>query len=131
MKNTDWVFGVVLYTGKETKVLMNAGRQPNKRSRIERIMNKILIGLLFFLIALSVLSAGLNVYWEQNHTNEWYLPEVSSYALNGFLDIFTFMLLYGGIIPLALYVTIECIIYKYLIFFSPPFSDDFFFFWLM
>jgi phospholipid-translocating ATPase len=39
LKNTEWVIGLVVFTGTETKLAMNSGRTPSKRSRIEKRMN--------------------------------------------------------------------------------------------
>lgn len=39
LKNTKWVIGVVLYTGEDTKIVMNSGGTPSKRSKVERQMN--------------------------------------------------------------------------------------------
>lgn len=39
LKNTRWVIGVVMYTGEDTKIVLNAGGTPSKRSRVERQMN--------------------------------------------------------------------------------------------
>ena len=39
LKNTKWVIGVVLYTGEDSKIVMNSGGTPSKRSKVERQMN--------------------------------------------------------------------------------------------
>lgn len=39
LKNTDWVIGVVVFTGSESKIMMNAGITPSKRSRITKSLN--------------------------------------------------------------------------------------------
>ena len=39
LKNTKWVIGVVMFTGEDTKIVLNAGGTPSKRSRVERQMN--------------------------------------------------------------------------------------------
>lgn len=39
LRNTRWAIGVVLYTGQDTKIVMNSGDTPSKRSRVERQMN--------------------------------------------------------------------------------------------
>lgn len=39
LRNTDWCIGVVAFTGDETKIMMNAGITPSKRSRIARELN--------------------------------------------------------------------------------------------
>ena len=47
LRNTNYVIGVVVYTGNHTKLIMNAGGTPSKRSRIERQMNpQVLFALL-------------------------------------------------------------------------------------
>lgn len=39
LRNTDWVVGVVMFTGADTKVVLNSGATPSKRSKVEREMN--------------------------------------------------------------------------------------------
>jgi phospholipid-translocating ATPase len=39
LKNTDWVIGAVVFTGEETKIMMNSGVTPTKRSRIAKGLN--------------------------------------------------------------------------------------------
>ena len=39
LRNTKWAIGIVIYTGEDTKIVMNAGGTPSKRSKVERQMN--------------------------------------------------------------------------------------------
>lgn len=39
LRNTKWVIGLVIFTGDETKIMMNSGITPSKRSRITRNLN--------------------------------------------------------------------------------------------
>ena len=39
LRNTNWVIGVVLFTGLDSKIVMNSGGTPSKRSKVERQMN--------------------------------------------------------------------------------------------
>lgn len=39
VRNTDWVIGVVVMTGRDTKIVLNSGGTPSKRSQVERQMN--------------------------------------------------------------------------------------------
>lgn len=39
LRNTEWAIGVAAFTGDETKIMMNAGITPSKRSRITRELN--------------------------------------------------------------------------------------------
>lgn len=39
LRNTDWVIGIIVYTGDDTKLMRNSGITPSKRSRIDRQLN--------------------------------------------------------------------------------------------
>lgn len=36
LANTDWVLAAAIYTGKETKLMMNSGKARYKQSKIEK-----------------------------------------------------------------------------------------------
>ncbi|RKP10485.1 hypothetical protein THASP1DRAFT_12761 [Thamnocephalis sphaerospora] len=40
VRNTEWVIALAIFTGDETKIMLNAGATPSKRSRIEKLMNR-------------------------------------------------------------------------------------------
>nr|XP_018486765.1 PREDICTED: probable phospholipid-transporting ATPase 12 [Raphanus sativus] len=42
LRNTDYIYGVVIFTGPDTKVVQNSTEPPSKRSMIERKMDKII-----------------------------------------------------------------------------------------
>ena len=39
VRNTKWVIGIAVYTGLDTKIMLNSGATPTKRSRIDRLIN--------------------------------------------------------------------------------------------
>ena len=39
LKNTEWVLGIVLFTGFQTKIMLNSGETPSKRARLSRSLN--------------------------------------------------------------------------------------------
>jgi len=39
LKNTEWIIGFVVYTGNETKLMMNAKEGTFKTSKVEAKMN--------------------------------------------------------------------------------------------
>jgi magnesium-transporting ATPase (P-type) len=39
LRNTKWAIGIVMYTGLDSKIVMNSGDPPSKRSKVERQMN--------------------------------------------------------------------------------------------
>jgi phospholipid-transporting ATPase len=56
LRNTGWVYGLVVVGGKETKVMRNATKAPVKRTAVERQVNKQILFLFLALIALSLAS---------------------------------------------------------------------------
>ena len=39
LRNTKWVIGLVAFTGADTKIMLNGGDTPSKRSKIEKETN--------------------------------------------------------------------------------------------
>ena len=57
--NTDWAYGIAVYTGQETKIQMNNRNAPSKMSKIEGYLNKaivIIFGAQLCLVIISVIS---------------------------------------------------------------------------
>ena len=50
--NTDWIIGMVIYAGHDTKLMKNMGGVKYKQTHIERILNRIVIFLIIFQIIL-------------------------------------------------------------------------------
>lgn len=48
LKNTEFCFGIVVYTGPETKIMMNAKAPPTKISNVQRMMNTMLYSVFLF-----------------------------------------------------------------------------------
>jgi phospholipid-translocating ATPase len=61
--NTPFIIGVVVYTGTDTKLVLNQQPVPLKFSYVERITNKLLIALIAFILCLCLITAVLSVYW--------------------------------------------------------------------
>lgn len=54
LANTDWVIGIVVYAGHDTKLMKNMGKVKYKQTHIEKTLNKIVIFLVMFQIALCI-----------------------------------------------------------------------------
>lgn len=40
LKNTEWIYGIVVYTGHDTKIMKNSSNSRSKQSKIEIKTNK-------------------------------------------------------------------------------------------
>ena len=54
LRNTRWVIGIVMYTGLDTKLVLNSGGTPSKRSKVERQMNPMVLANLLILTIMAV-----------------------------------------------------------------------------
>ncbi|XP_014509126.1 phospholipid-transporting ATPase 10-like [Vigna radiata var. radiata] len=122
LRNTDFVYGVVIFTGHDTKVMQNATDPPSKRSKIEKRMDKIIYCLFFLLILISFIGSiffGIttNDDIENGRMKRWYLrPDDTEifYDPNepvaaAILHFLTALMLYSYLIPISLYVSIEIV----------------------
>jgi phospholipid-transporting ATPase len=60
LKNTKWIYGMVIYTGKNTKIMMNLNKTHSKISQIEKKVNEVLIYIFAGQIILCLLAAVLS-----------------------------------------------------------------------
>lgn len=49
LRNTAWCYGVVIFAGKDTKLMQNSGKSKFKRTSIDRLLNFLIIGVRNFL----------------------------------------------------------------------------------
>jgi len=77
LQNTNWIFGQVVYTGHETKLLKNSTAAPLKRSTVDKLTNNQIIMLFGLLLSVSLLSAifSLTLIDEKSM---WYMPAAAS-----------------------------------------------------
>ena len=45
LRNTQWCYGIVVFAGRDTKLMMNSGKAIFKRTNIDRLMNLLIIGV--------------------------------------------------------------------------------------
>ncbi|KAF5466412.1 hypothetical protein F2P56_016338 [Juglans regia] len=118
LRNTAYVYAVVIFTGHDSKVLQNATDSPSKRSTIEKKMDYIIYILFTFLVVISLISSiGFAVKTKYQVPDWWYLQpqntdnlfDPNRPALSGFYHLITALILYGYLIPISLYVSIEVV----------------------
>ncbi|XP_027096446.2 phospholipid-transporting ATPase 3 isoform X1 [Coffea arabica] len=116
LRNTEFIVGAVIFTGHETKVMMNAMKIPSKRSTLEKKLDKLILTLFCVLFCMCLLGAvGSGIFINRKY---YYLQfsknsDAQSNPDNRFavaaLTMFTLITLYSPIIPISLYVSVEMI----------------------
>nr|XP_043638635.1 probable phospholipid-transporting ATPase 7 [Erigeron canadensis] len=118
LRNTEYVYGVVVFTGNDTKVMQNTTQSPSKRSKIELQMDKIIYLLFGLLIFISIVSAsGFGLFVRNTVPFWWYLMpdvagedfDINNFFISGLRHLVTALMLYGYLVPISLYVSIEAV----------------------
>ncbi|KAJ1816443.1 aminophospholipid translocase, partial [Coemansia sp. RSA 2598] len=111
LRNTNWIYAVVIFTGHETKLMRNATAAPIKRTSVEKTTNRQIIFLFIILILLAVMSAlGSQIMTSRNSDQLAYLYLPAGEGAKTFVkNILTFIILYNNLIPISLIVTMEVV----------------------
>ncbi|KAI1265726.1 P-type ATPase [Xylariaceae sp. FL1019] len=106
LRNTNHAIGMVINTGEECKIRMNANQHPTaKKPALEAIANRIVLTLVFYVIILTAGCTGGYLMWRwSTERTSWYISD----ATVGLKEIIIgYAIQYNNIIPLSLYVTLE------------------------
>uniref|UniRef100_A0A8C9VDR3 Phospholipid-transporting ATPase n=1 Tax=Scleropages formosus TaxID=113540 RepID=A0A8C9VDR3_SCLFO len=110
LRNTQWVHGIVVYTGHDTKLMQNSTQPPLKLSNVEHITNFQILVLFGCLLAISLVCSIGQSIWKSHHGNSaWYMDLSYGGAANFGLNFLTFIILFNNLIPISLLVTLEVI----------------------
>ncbi|KAG8452878.1 hypothetical protein GDO86_004610 [Hymenochirus boettgeri] len=110
IRNTQWVLGIVVYTGHDTKLMQNSTKAPLKRSNVEKVTNVQILVLFGILLVMALVSSvgALLWNWKYEGTN-WYLGANEAISTNFGYNLLTFIILYNNLIPISLLVTLEVV----------------------
>ena len=113
LKNTDYICGIIVYSGKNTKIMKNAKNVKGKSSKVLHIMNKLLYSVFIFEITLCIIFGYLCLEFEEQKKDTYSYIFTSSKKENRYIkfltNTMTFFVLYSNMIPISLYVVLEII----------------------
>eukprot|EP00762_Andalucia_godoyi_P000403 ANDGO_03252.mRNA.1 Phospholipid-transporting ATPase 3 len=110
LRNTDWICGLAIFTGHDTKLMQNSNDPPSKRSQVERKMNRmifILFGILTFFCIMCAFANGM--FADFVVPKMFYLTGGMSVAGGAAFSVLSFLVLYNIMIPISLYVSLELV----------------------
>ncbi|CCE27051.1 related to ATPase II [Claviceps purpurea 20.1] len=113
LRNTEWILGVVVFTGHDTRIMMNAGITPSKRARIAREMNFNVICNFGILLIMCLLAGFINaVAWSKTNASLHFFEYDSiggSAPISGFITFWAAIILFQNLVPISLYITLEIV----------------------
>ena len=107
MKNTEFIYGVVVYTGHYTKIMKNNKNRPIKKSSVMNLMNKLLYSLFIFQLCVCLFFSLCHLYMDDKYKLKNHLKE--NQFRHYFKQFLTYLVAYSHLIPISLYVSIEIV----------------------
>ncbi|KAM7346679.1 ATPase phospholipid transporting 8B isoform 4-T4 [Cochliomyia hominivorax] len=119
LRNTQWCYGVVIFAGKDTKLMQNSGKTQFKSTGVDRLLNFIIIGIVLFLLSICAFFTVACALWEGfiGQHFQTYLPWENIIPKNvlqgstviGLLVFFSYAIVLNTVVPISLYVSVEVI----------------------
>ena len=111
LRNTNWIIGIVVYTGMYNKIILNSKKPSIKMSKVEKTLNYFLLFVFVFLIICCIICAiyhRIDYIYHKKFYNNFILIS-GTIGLESFIVFFTYFLLLNTLIPISLIVSIEII----------------------
>ncbi|GKZ35717.1 hypothetical protein AbraIFM66950_006469 [Aspergillus brasiliensis] len=113
LRNTEWALGVVLFTGEETKVMLNSGETPSKKPRLAKDLNwNVIYNFIILFIMCLICGIGNGVAWGKPDASLDYF-DFGSYgstpAVTGLITFWVAVILFQNLVPISLYISLEIV----------------------
>ncbi|XP_069819619.1 phospholipid-transporting ATPase IK [Dendropsophus ebraccatus] len=113
MRNTKYCYGLVIYAGFDSKIMKNCGRFTVKKTKLDVMMNYIVVIVFVVLIVCAVSLAFASGFWanqfQEKHSYIPPLPSNMGPAYSAFLVFWGYTILMSTIVPMSMYITLEFI----------------------
>lgn len=115
LRNTKWVYGVVIYAGRDTKLMKNTGVSKFKRTGLDKLVNTLILWIALLLAIICAICAIGTTIWEEliGQHFQVYLPWESFYkdsvVIIGIVHWPSFVMVLNTLIPISLYISVEVI----------------------
>jgi phospholipid-transporting ATPase len=112
LKNTEWIYGIILYTGKHTKLSLNAKKPKFKLSLLDKKLNKFMVFIMLLHLTLDISMVVAYTLYQVNYSHvAFYLLGYNQTPDFVFVlyACFTVFISNNLLIPMSLFVSLEFI----------------------
>ncbi|XP_059775166.1 phospholipid-transporting ATPase IK [Balaenoptera ricei] len=112
IRNTDTCYGLVIYAGFDTKIMKNCGKIHLKRTKIDHLMNRLVVLIFLSMVVISaVLTLGFRYKVREFKAKHHYVSaqHVRSEATQTFFIFWGFLVLLSVMVPMAMFILAEFI----------------------
>ena len=114
IRNVDYIYGLVVYTGNDTKIQKANTDGTSRKVKVSKIMrqvNEYLTIMLVFQAILCLIGGIICGIWLEDNGHSWYLVFDGNSWFNALLCMFTWIILLSQMVPIALIVSVEMVHY--------------------
>lgn len=108
LQQTDWIVGLAIYCGHDTRVMLNSKRPRFKQSQLDIQLNNCIIFIFIMLLLISSVGGAAHAIWDAYFSDgTWYLMlHVDRHPIDAFLKASgTWVLQLGNLVPISLLIT--------------------------
>jgi len=118
LKSTDYIYGAVIYTGHDSKIMKNSTQVRHKMSKVENTLQGQVTLIFLIELCLCMFCAMYGTLWEKANAmqTQVYLElDAQHYQTraiwfrDSFKRIGTWMLIFTNIIPISMQATLDCV----------------------
>ncbi|XP_033926826.1 phospholipid-transporting ATPase IK [Melopsittacus undulatus] len=113
LRNTDLCYGLVLYAGFDTKIMRNCGKIKRKKTKLDHMMDRLVIIIFVVLLVTSLCLAIASGFWakmfQEKHSYLSAFYKHTTPAQQAFFNFWSFTILLSIIIPTSMYIMFEFI----------------------
>ncbi len=106
-----YAYGLVIFTGKQTKLMKNNIKTRVKRTKLDKMLNRailLVLIMLFAVAAIGFVGMALNATDNIQHAYLRWDP-AQSFIVSSMLNFLTYLILFSGMVPISLYVSVEMV----------------------
>lgn len=115
LRNTEFIYGLVVFTGHETKIMKNSVGARAKFSKLELATNTYIFLIVMIQLCVAIVGSIFNTVWQVVNRNELNayldLDAAEGYGpfMNWIVQLGTWFLMFVNIVPISLMVTLEIV----------------------
>ncbi|KAL8177655.1 UNVERIFIED_CONTAM: Phospholipid-transporting ATPase IK, partial [Gekko kuhli] len=113
IRNTETCYGLVIYAGSDSKIMKNCGKIKLKKTKLNRLMDRIVLLISLALILTSLgLAVGSGIWvtkFRREHSYLFVFYTNTSAAKHAFYAFWGFIILLSFVLPMAMLITFEFI----------------------
>ena len=109
LKKTPYVYGLVVYTGNDSKVILNSAKPHFKFTYLDKFLDKmaIFLGIILLIICIGFTIGNYN--WTLQHQDDLYLMTSTSTFVSYIFQALSWVVVLNSIIPLSMYTSLDLV----------------------